>query len=311
MAYTFEQLLAADPSNPANIAQNAAIAIFEPGDATMAPLTITDPDGSPLPNPFPVNANGFGPAFAHETLDRVAWSGGGFTGFVTSYEGMKAEAVAAREAAETAATTAGAEAAAVAASALAGAVAEAEAAATEAATSAQAAANSAALVGAPADTAIAAAIHGTGTATKTALDASYATPQFVRPKPVRRQPQLTVNTTFQTGHGYAANTGTWTADTVDCGLGSQSVKTTVTSALAATYRKLAQPAVDLSARDFAVLLKVDNPVELDQVQLYLGISNLASFEPLIFAKGASAPTAPSNRTSGPGCTSPGPMRATQ
>jgi len=100
MAYTFEQLLAADPSNPSNIAQNGSITIFAPGDPTMTPLTITDPDGSPLPNPFTVNANGFGPAFAHATLDRVAWSGGGFTGFVTSYEGMKEEAVAAREAAE-------------------------------------------------------------------------------------------------------------------------------------------------------------------------------------------------------------------
>jgi len=111
MAYSFEQLLAADPSNPSNIAQNGSITIFAPGDPTMTPLTITDPDGSPLPNPFTVNANGFGPAFAHATLDRVAWSGGGFTGFVTSYEGMKEEAVAARAAAETAAAEAGAQAA--------------------------------------------------------------------------------------------------------------------------------------------------------------------------------------------------------
>ena len=41
MAYTFEQLLAADPSNPSNIAQNGSITIFAPGDPTMAPLTIT------------------------------------------------------------------------------------------------------------------------------------------------------------------------------------------------------------------------------------------------------------------------------
>lgn len=108
MAFTFEQLLAADPSNPSNIAQNASITIFAPGDPTMAPIPITDPDGSPLPNPFPVNANGFGPAFAHATLDRVAWSGGGFTGYLTSYEGMKAEAVAARAAAEGAASGAAA-----------------------------------------------------------------------------------------------------------------------------------------------------------------------------------------------------------
>lgn len=106
MAYSYDQIFAADPANPSNIAQNAAITIFAPGDVTMTPLTITDPDGQPLANPIPVNANGFGSAFAHATLDRVAWAGGGFTGFFTSYEGMKGEAVAARVAAQTAQTAA-------------------------------------------------------------------------------------------------------------------------------------------------------------------------------------------------------------
>jgi hypothetical protein len=108
--FTYEQVFAADPSNPSNIAQNAAITIFAPGDVTMTPLTITDPDGQPLTNPIPVNANGFGSAFAHATLDRVAWAGGGFTGFFTSYEGMKQVAVDAQTAAESAAATAGADA---------------------------------------------------------------------------------------------------------------------------------------------------------------------------------------------------------
>lgn len=170
MAFTFEQIFAADPANPANVAANAAVTIFAPGDATMTPLAITDPDGTPLPNPIPVNANGFGSAFAHATLDRVAWAGGGFTGFFTSYEGMKQVAVDAQAAAESAATeaaAAGANAAAEAATALAGAVADAEA--------AQAAAESAAsLVGAPADAAIAAAVSGSATATKAALNATYA-----------------------------------------------------------------------------------------------------------------------------------------
>ena len=60
MAFTFDQIFAADPANPANVAANSAVTIFAPGDATMTPLTITDPDGAPLPNPIPVNANGFG-----------------------------------------------------------------------------------------------------------------------------------------------------------------------------------------------------------------------------------------------------------
>jgi YD repeat-containing protein len=106
VAYTFEQIFAADPANPANIAQNAAITIFQPNDPTKTPLVLTDPSGGALANPVPVNANGFGPAFMHATLDRVAWEGGGFTGFFTSYDGMKAEAVDARAAAEAAQTEA-------------------------------------------------------------------------------------------------------------------------------------------------------------------------------------------------------------
>lgn len=142
MAYTFDQIFAADPSNPANVARNAAVTIFAPGDAGKTPLTLTTTEGDPLPNPVQVNANGFGSAFMHATLDRVAWAGGNFTGFFTAYEGMKNEAVAARDAANASAT---------------------------------AAAASAALVGAPADTAIAAAINASGSATKTALSATYVT----------------------------------------------------------------------------------------------------------------------------------------
>jgi hypothetical protein len=105
MAYGFDQIFAADPANPANIAQNASIKIFAPGDAAKTAIAITDTSGTPLPNPIPVNANGFGPAFM-ASIDRVAWEGGGFTGFFTSYEGMKNEAVAARTAAEAAQSTA-------------------------------------------------------------------------------------------------------------------------------------------------------------------------------------------------------------
>lgn len=180
MAFTFEQVFAADPANPANIATNAAITIFAPGDATQTPLTITDPSGAPLGNPIMVNANGFGSAFAHATLDRVAWAGGGFTGYFTSYEGIKQVAVDAQTAAEAAATTAGADAAAVATAAIGDATADADAAAASAATaatnaaaSATAAANSAALVAAPADTAVETLINGTGTATRAALNATY------------------------------------------------------------------------------------------------------------------------------------------
>jgi hypothetical protein len=108
MAMSFDQIFAADPANPQNVASNAAVLIYAPGDASKAPLTLTDPSGGALANPVIVNANGFGSAFMHATLDRVAWDGGGFSGFFTSYEGMKQVAVAAQAAAETAVATAGA-----------------------------------------------------------------------------------------------------------------------------------------------------------------------------------------------------------
>lgn len=140
MAYTFDQIFAADPDNPANVARNATVLIFAPGDTAKTPLTLTTPEGVALANPVPVNGNGFGSAFMHATLDRVAWEGGGFTGFFTAYEGMKNEAIAAREAADIAA-----------------------AAATAAAD----------LVGAPADTAVETLINAPGSATKAALNATY------------------------------------------------------------------------------------------------------------------------------------------
>lgn len=169
MPYTFDPIFAADPNNPAMVAKDAAITIFDPA-VPGVPVTITDPTGAPLPNPITVNASGFGPAFQHATLDRVGWAGGGFSNFLTSYEGMKSvatEAKAAAEAAQGSAATAGANAASAASAALSGAVADAEA--------AQAAAEAAAaLVNAPADAAIEAAILGSGTKTKTALNATIA-----------------------------------------------------------------------------------------------------------------------------------------
>jgi len=147
VAFTFDPIFAADPNNPANVASNAAIIISDPDDPGNSPIAITDPTGSPLPNPITVNKNGFGSAFMAD-IDRVAWSGGGFTGFFTSYEGLKAVAVAAQNDAGTSAAAA--------------------------ASSAAAAVDAAALVGAPADSAIAAAINGTTTETKAALSTTYA-----------------------------------------------------------------------------------------------------------------------------------------
>lgn len=100
MPYPYDQVFAADPATPENVASNGVVTIFAPGDPDRTPLTITTLDGLPLPNPMQVNDAGFGPAFMHATHDQVAWAGGGFTGLFVSYKGMKDEAVAARVAAE-------------------------------------------------------------------------------------------------------------------------------------------------------------------------------------------------------------------
>lgn len=91
-------------------------------------------------------------------------------------------------------------------------------------------------------------------------------------------------TTFQTGHGWVANSGTWTADTADYALGSQSIRTTATTT-SSSFRRLGQPALDMTDRDFAALIKVDVPTELSALHLYIGRSNLASYEPVLAAIG--------------------------
>ena len=166
--YVFKQIFAADPFNTANVATNASILLFAPGDPAMTPLVITDAStGLTLANPVQTNTNGFGPTFAHETLDQVAWEGGGFTGTFESYRGLKDDAEASATSAATsalAAETAAANAELAAANAAEGAgvalaatVAEAEA----AKVAAQAAAG---LVGAPAGAAVRAAIQPGGAA---------------------------------------------------------------------------------------------------------------------------------------------------
>lgn len=98
--YPFGPILAADPSNTENVAKGGEILIYAPGDSSKTPLALTDLSlGMALPNPLPVNNNGFGPAFL-ASLDQVAWEGGGFTGTYESYRGMKDEAETSRQAAE-------------------------------------------------------------------------------------------------------------------------------------------------------------------------------------------------------------------
>jgi len=166
--YPYRMQLVVDPDNPRNVVAAGSVSIYDSEDTGKTTLlTLTDPSGVPIPNPITSNANGFTPPFV-TTSPEVLWVSGEFTDYFQSYKGMRDEAVAAVAAAE----EAGANAATEAAAGVASVVADADAAKTAAEAAAAAAANSAALVAAPADTAIAAAINGSGTATKAALSAT-------------------------------------------------------------------------------------------------------------------------------------------
>lgn len=168
---TFDPIFARDPGNPDMIASNATITIFDPADPDKTPLALTKANGTPLSNPITVNRQGMADAFAHPTLYRVGWEGGGFSGFFTAIEKMHEDTLAARtaaensvllaqdaqEAAQAAGATAGTEAAAAAAVETAAALADAQAAIDA---SAQAAADAAALVDAPAGTVVRSTVEG-------------------------------------------------------------------------------------------------------------------------------------------------------
>lgn len=109
MPYPFEQILAADPSNPDIVASNGLVTLYAPGDASKTPIALTTLFGAPLANPVRVNGLGFGPAFI-SALAEVAWSASASTGelggLFTSTAGLKADAENSRKAAEAAAAIA-------------------------------------------------------------------------------------------------------------------------------------------------------------------------------------------------------------
>lgn len=154
MSYLFDGLWAIDPVNPANVALNAEVVIFDPADAGHSPIPLTDGDGFALPNPLTTNEKGFVGAFRAD-LDRVGWEAAGLTGYITSYDGLKGAAEAA------AASAADASAASLAAS---GNAAEAAVAAQQAAT----------LVNSPADDVVAMLVGGAGSQTQSATDTRYS-----------------------------------------------------------------------------------------------------------------------------------------
>lgn len=168
--YPYNQIFAADPSTPGNVAAYASILIFAPGDETKTPIVLMKGDGSPLDNPLTTSGVGATTNFIAQ-LEQVAWEGGGYSGFFESFVGMRDETQLARIAAQSSANDSNASK--IAAEAAAGNAAEGAVAGVQeqlAATVAEAedakvaAQQAAALVGAPAGDAVVAAIQPGGAA---------------------------------------------------------------------------------------------------------------------------------------------------
>jgi YD repeat-containing protein len=178
--YPFDNILAVDSSGPEllgglpviRVASNALVTLFDLADPAKTPVALKTVDGLPIPNPVQVNAIGMGPAPVAQFW-QIGWEGGGLSGVFTSNLGLRNETLAAvdaaqgaRLAAENAASTAGADAVAAVSVALADVVSDVDAAK-------GAAESAAALVGAPADTAMAAAANNSGSQFRGALNATF------------------------------------------------------------------------------------------------------------------------------------------
>lgn len=154
MPFPFQGLFAIDPRDPANVAQESFVTIFDPHDASHTPIPLYDSEGMIIPNPVQTNDKGFIGVF-YADLDEVGWTAENLVGLVQSYEGVKTIALSASDAAATSATRAQ----------------NAEASALE---SAGAAAKAASMVEAPADDVIATLALSTDSMTYEALGTATA-----------------------------------------------------------------------------------------------------------------------------------------
>ncbi|KUM34523.1 SGNH/GDSL hydrolase family protein [Arthrobacter sp. EpRS71] len=97
--YTYESELVADPFTFQRAA-NSAVTIYDVNDESEStPLALKDLNGLPLPNPLTSSADAFVPPFV-TTSPQVKMSGGGLKVAKPSFQGVRDEAVAARNAAQ-------------------------------------------------------------------------------------------------------------------------------------------------------------------------------------------------------------------
>lgn len=94
--YPFETQLVVNADATSVILTDAQVTIYDPSDTGMTnPLALVDNAGLPLANPVQVTKQGFLPAF-QASISQVMWSGGGYFGYLNSYQGLLNEVVAAR-----------------------------------------------------------------------------------------------------------------------------------------------------------------------------------------------------------------------
>lgn len=104
--YPFGIEIVVDPDNPQNVVRGGSVYLYDPSDlAGVAPITIKDPSGLPMTNPLTSNSIGVTNPFI-ATIPQVKWKSGPYEGFFDSYDGLRNEAVAAREGADVAAAAA-------------------------------------------------------------------------------------------------------------------------------------------------------------------------------------------------------------
>lgn len=98
--YAYDPDVCFDPDHPENIVRNAPIELYDAtdlGGTTL--LSLKDTFGMPLPNPLPSNDYGVIQKRI-ASVPQMLWKSGDFSGFFSSYKGLRDEALAAKAAAE-------------------------------------------------------------------------------------------------------------------------------------------------------------------------------------------------------------------
>lgn len=97
--YAFDMQLVVDPADENNVVRNGLISIYDgedPGGNVL--LALMSPSGVPLPNPMTSNVYGYLRPFT-TTSPKARWQSGEFEGFFFSYQGLRDESIAAKDAA--------------------------------------------------------------------------------------------------------------------------------------------------------------------------------------------------------------------